>query len=694
MNLIKPSSWRPFLALVSAAALSACDNNGSNVQPVVPPLTDTTYSADIVWTEYGIPHVTADDWGSLGYGSGYVAAQANYCVVMRAIVDGNGDSARYFGSDGDLDLDLVMKLYNDEEAAQRMFDAFPEFLQQNLTGYAAGLNRYLADTGVDKLAEGDEGCRGAAWVREVDALDVVQRVHKQILRASSDPLSGFAVAASPDNAVAVTLPAGIGAGEQLLATLDSGAVSAAMDMPAAEEIGSNAYAVGADASQSSSGILFGNPHFPWQGYERFFMFHLTLPGEYDVMGSALLGLPAPVIGFNQNLAWSHTVSTGKRFTFYELELNPDDKMQYIYDGEMRDIESRTVTAQSLRADGSVETVEHTFYLSHFGPIVDLGGVSPLLAGWPNAVGTLLTYRDANLENLRGLEQWVRMGQAADLDEFKQALRSIGIPWVNTIAADRYGDALYSDISVVPNVSINKYNSCIRGLLQTLLTEQGFVTMDGSDPACEWGNDPDTAAGVFGYDNLPKLETRSYGANANDSYWLANPRQLLTGFSPVIGKEEVTQSIRTRHTFAQAENRLAGKDGLGAPGFNIDNIRQLSFQATNHAAELIVADVIDICAGVEDWSAYSDNPATAAQACSVLADWDGAHRLDSVGGHVFFEFWKAVSGTADFWAVPFNAADPVNTPRDLNTADEAVVEAVKQAFAAGVDTLVTAGIPVD
>jgi acyl-homoserine-lactone acylase len=69
-------------------------------------------------------------------------------------------------------------------------------------------------------------------------------------------------------------------------------------------------------------------------------------------------------------------------------------------------------------------------------------------------------------------------------------------------------------------------------------------------------------------------------------------------------------------------------------------------------------------------------------------------LDSVGGHVFYEFWKSVSGTDDFWAVPFDPADPVNTPRDLNTANEAVVEAVKQAFADGVDTLVTAGIAVD
>jgi len=686
--------WRALLALLGATALVACDNNGNPVEPVVPPLTDSTYSADIVWTQYGIPHVTADDWGSLGYGSGYAAAKANYCVMMRVVVDSNGESARYFGDKGNLNLDLVLKMFNDDATVQRMYESLPENIQKNLAGYAAGMNRYLADTGVGNLAEGDEGCRNAPWVREVTVNDMVRRVHRAILRASSDPLARYTVAASPANPVALARPAGVDAKVRMLAAMDSAAVRSALAMPTGAEIGSNAYAVGADASQTNSGILFGNPHFPWQGAERFFMFHLTLPGEYDVMGSSLIGLPAPVIGFNQNLAWSHTVSTGTRFAFYELELNPENKMQYLYDGQLRDITARTVAAENLQADGSVATVEHTFYFSHFGPILDLGGVSPLLAGWPNAVGTLLTYRDANLENLRGLDQWVRMGKAADLGEFKQALRSIGIPWVNTIAADRHGDALYSDISVVPNVSVSKYNNCIRGTLQNLLTGRGFVTMDGSDSACEWGNDADTAPGIFGYDNLPKLETRNYGANANDSYWLANPDQLLEGFSPVIGKERVTQSIRTRHTFDLAEARIAGTDGLGAPGFNVDNIRQILGGAGNHAAALVAADVVDICSEVPDWALYSDNAAAVAQACSVLADWDGTHRVDSVGGHVFLEFWRLAREISNLWGVPFDAADPVYTPRELNSGDPAVVEAVKNALADGVDRLVVAGIPMD
>lgn len=687
-----PGRWRLVSALLLATLVAGCDNNGDKVEPVVPPLTDTTYSADIVWTEYGIPHVTATDWGSLGYGSGYVAARQNFCVIMRAIVDANGDSARYFGDSGNLDLDLVMKMFNDDATVQRLYDGLPEFLQQNLVGYAAGINRYLADTGVANLAEGEEGCRSAPWVRQVEVTDIIRRVHKQILRASSDPLARYTVAASPDQAVAKAIPAGTDLKARLIASLGQDTLRAAMGMPTPEQLGSNAYAVGADASQTSSGILFGNPHFPWQGYERFFMFHLTLPGEYDVMGSALIGLPAPVIGFNQNLAWSHTVSTGTRFTFYELELNPENDMQYLYDGAVRDLETRTVSAQKLQADGSLATVEHTFYLSHFGPIVDLGAVSSLLGGWPNAVGTLLTYRDANLENLRGLEQWVRMGQAADLGEFKQALRAIGIPWVNTIAADRYGDALYSDISVVPNVPVSKYNSCIRGFLQPLLTDQGFVTMDGSDSACEWSSDADTPPGIFGYDNLPRLETREYGANANDSYWLANPRHLLEGYSPVIGKEGVAQSVRTRHTFDQAEKRLAGTDGLGAPGFNIDTIRQLAYRADNHAAALVLDDVIAIC------QAEEDDPLAGVsltrEACSILAAWDRTHRVDSVGGHIFYEFWKVVSGTPNLWAVAFDPADPVHTPRELNVGDSAVVDAVRQALAQAVEVLAAAGIALD
>jgi acyl-homoserine-lactone acylase len=689
--MISPlNGWKhlPAIALSSSLMLTACSDGSDNT------FSNTTYSADIVWTQYGIPHVTADDYGSAGYGVGYAYARENFCTIMREYMYAAGESARYLGDAGDLNSDFVMKLYNNDERIDRMIDEdLPDYVVENLTGYAAGINRYLADTGVDNLAEGDEGCRGAAWVREIDLRDVVRLLHKAVLVGSAGPLTDYIVAAAPSVPVAkVKVPEGVTPAALMVAGLTQADFDNGIALPKGGALGSNAYAIGADASQTNSGILFGNPHFPWAGPQRFFMFHLTMGDEYDVMGAALGGLPAPVIAFNRDLAWSHTVSTASRFNFYELALNPENPMQYLYDGEYRDITSETVSAERMTAGGDVESVEHTFYFSQYGAIINLGGINSLLDGWPTINSSVLTYYDANLENLRGLNQWINMGKATNLGEFRNTLRDLGIPWVNTIAADRYGDAFYGDISVTPHVTSAQYQNCVRGLLQSAVTDFGFLTMDGSDPACGVGSDDGTAPGIFGYDSMPKLETREYGANANDSYWLSNPRHLLEGFSPIIGDERVEQSRRTRATFSQAENRLAGTDGLGAPGFNIDNIRQLHYNATNHAAVLVLDRVLEVCETLPD-----DPLAGVSQeqvACDILANWDRTHRINSVGGHVFFEFWRIMRSTPDMWVVPFDPADPVNTPRALNVADSAVSVAVKNALTQGVQALSDAGLELD
>jgi acyl-homoserine-lactone acylase len=98
-------SWSTLLAasvLATAVGCSDSNNNNGNQQPpevIPPPEPELTYEAEIVWTEYGIPHVTAADWGSLGYGYAYAYSQQNYCIVMKEIVKSNGNSALYLGDD-------------------------------------------------------------------------------------------------------------------------------------------------------------------------------------------------------------------------------------------------------------------------------------------------------------------------------------------------------------------------------------------------------------------------------------------------------------------------------------------------------------------------------------------------------------------------------------------------------------------
>jgi acyl-homoserine-lactone acylase len=82
-----------------------------------------------------------------------------------------------------------------------------------------------------------------------------------------------------------------------------------------------------------------------------------------------------------------------------------------------------------------------------------------------------------------------------------------------------------------------------------------------------------------------------------------------------------------------------------------------------------------------------------EACQVLHDWDGRSDTDSVGTHLFEAFVAELGELPDqttLWEQPFDAADPMNTPRDLAQANPLVVQAMQ----AAVDGVRDAGVPFD
>ena len=87
----------------SLALLVACSDSSDSRGPVAPPeppqppVEENTYEATITRTEYGVPHIVAEDWGGLGYGHGYAFAQDNYCMLMEEIIRASGQSLEFFG---------------------------------------------------------------------------------------------------------------------------------------------------------------------------------------------------------------------------------------------------------------------------------------------------------------------------------------------------------------------------------------------------------------------------------------------------------------------------------------------------------------------------------------------------------------------------------------------------------------------
>ena len=685
----------PTLTLLTVAvslALFGCsdsDNSFNNADTVQP---TTTYEVDIQRTEFGIPHITAKDYKSLGYGVGYAFAEDNICSLAREIVVARGQSMLYLGEDGDVTSDVFYTWYNSPAKRQQFLAAQQPEVLDAVAGYAAGYSRYLRDTGVDNI---DPECAGAPWVQEIDTDDLLALYGKANLRGGLANFVAPIVAAAPpavDTAMTSRrLPTSSGAASEtsLYSSLSSSASASELaagfdfDMTTINVMdgGSNAYALGSEVTGTQRGILYGNPHEPWDGVQRFYQFHLTLPGELDVMGAAQQGQPFPNIGFNKDVAWSHTVSTAKRFTLYQLNLVDGDPMKYTYENtegaiEERDIKKVDVTIQ-LPDNGSLT---QPIYLSHYGPMLAVNTVNGLLPAW-GSNNLAFTIRDAAAENARSLNQWLSMNKADSVEDLKERMQDIvGLGFVNTIAADRHGKALYADISTVPHVTADKLKSCTAG--QPFL--QGIVSFDlpalnGSKAACEWGNDADSPqAGIFGASNLPFLIRDDYVANSNDSYWFSNPNQPLTDFSPLLRRrltpfisanppDGVPLLMRTRMGFQQIFDRLDNSDGLGGDTFTLENLQQAVYGNRSYVAELVLDDVLSDCAANPMLTLSSGGSIDATQACTVLSNWDRRNNLDSRGAHVFREFWRNVDFTEttdDAFDVPFDESDPINTPRDL------------------------------
>ncbi|MGH8389560.1 MAG: acylase [Pseudomonas sp.] len=624
-------------------------------------------SADIRRTSFGVPHIRAENERGLGYGIGYAYAQDNLCLLANEIATVNGQRSRYFGPDQftveereNLVSDLFFNWLNTPEAVAGFWQAQTPQVRELVEGYVAGYNRSLAERRAQGLPA---QCQGD-WVRDITASDLVKLTRRLLVEGGVGQFAEALAGATPP--AAVTAHADDQASYQLAA---SRMQRFALDR------GSNAVAVGSDRSFNGRGMLLANPHFPWVGAMRFYQMHLTIPGKLDVMGAALPGLPLINIGFNQHLAWTHTVDSSKHFTLYRLQLDPKDSTRYLLDGKSLPMSKQTLTVEVKQPDGSLKTISRQVYSSQFGPIVQWPGK----LDWVNQFAYSL--RDANLENDRVLAQWYAMNRAGNLEEFQASVHKIqGIPWVNTLAADDKGQTLYMNLSVVPNVSAEKLAQCSDPRIGLQM-----IVLDGSNSACAWDIDPQAAQkGIYAADKLPQLLRKDFVQHSNDSAWMANPAQPLTGYSPLISQDSQPLGLRSRFALDRL-NTLAKGGPLGAA-----DLQHMVLDDQVYQAVQVMPDLMQFCADDLGSDARSLAPL-----CASLKAWDRKANLDSGLGFVHFQnVMEPLEQAPDVWRVAFDPKDPQHTPRGLAIDRPEVAQALRQAMLASVEQVNAAGLKKD
>ena len=623
-----------------------------------------SYSATITRTAYGIPHIKAANWGGVGYGVGYAYAQDNLCMLAEEFATVAGERSKFFGPKetavlgfgpvDNLSSDIFFRAAIDlPKLRQSILKQGPD-ARPIIAGYAAGYNRLLRELGPEGVPV---ACRGKAWVHPITTDDMLRITEKQMLLASSLALATAVVNAAP--------PTGDKAARN----------DATLPDPDKIGIGSNGWAFGGDVTADGHGVLVGNPHFPWNGPSRFWQMHVTIPGVYDAMGVGLAGTPLVTLGFNKDIAWTHTVTAARHFTLFDLTIDPADPTSYIIDGESEKMTTKTV---SVPMPDGAPPVTRTLYSTRFGPMV---AAPAQLLIWSRTKAFAM--RDANAGNQRGLATWEAIGKAKTVAEIKAAVsKTLGIPWVNTIAADRYGNVLHADITAVPNVSTEKAKACATPL--SAIVAARVTLLDGSKSACDWDDTPGTAAPrLLPASEQAVYERRDYVANSNDNYWLSNASAPYRELSPILGPWGTARTLRTRSGLIEIDRRLKGTDGL--PGTKIDQgiAETMIFANKSLAGELIMDRLLALCA---------DKPEVAA-ACAALKGWDRRVDLDSRGAYLFSQFWMKAQNLPGIWAVKFDPADQIHTPRDLVTGGNTGVKLIT-ALKAAADQLAKENIPLD
>lgn len=627
------------------------------------------YEAEIRWTQYGIPHITAKDWGSLSYGEGYAFAKDHLGSLADQVIRVRGERARYFGpgpGNRHLSSDIAFRALGFMEQAQALYPTLAPEIRETVDGFTAGYNTYLKEKGPGSVASWG---LGTEWVRAITPVELV--AYNLSVIATTPNLADLIASAAPPKSESEPVAEGLPVPEFPMA--------------------SNGWALGSERTEQGKGMLVANPHFPWTGSNRFWEKHLTIPSKLNVYGVSLLGIPGVLIGFNDAVAWTHTVSAGKRFVFYTLDLVPGHPTRYFYDGKEREMGVKKLLIEVRQPDGTIKQEEHLAYSSHYGPMVNV-------AGFEWSTKRAVSVRDANANNTQFYEQWRAMDQAKNLDDLKQAhARFNSIPWVNTIATSAEGRAWYADTAATPNLSAAATAAFAKKLKSDFLAgmawQRGVPLLDGSTSVNEWQNDPSTRPGVVPYAKMPMLERRDYVFNANDSYWLSNAQQPLTGFSPLQGDEGTARSLRTRMNALILEDTSptgpAGADGK----FSLDELAAAAVNNRSLSAELLresVAARAKAAGSVEIEGTKVD----LTRAAQVLAAWDGKYNTESVGPVLWREFITLYAPAdtqkaSNLFATDFDPKRPVTTPAQLAPSDTALVNLGKAVL-----LLQSAGVALD
>src|SRR6516162_6842894 len=292
--------------------------------------------AEILWDEFGIPHIYGPDLRTVVRGYGYAQMENHAELILQNIALARGRSAEYFGPGAN-----NQNVTNDEQAiTYGIPKRSEEWIAQSDV-----LQRRLIDSfveGVNQYARGHLNSISPAFqrvlpVKATDTLALFQyTIHFNFMTYQSNVaklIAGWNAAK----------PAG-----------------QAEDVRDKLRKASNGWALAPAKSTSGNAILIGNTQLGWAntplpglGIYEWMEANLVIGNtdhpELNASGVTFIGSPFMGAGYNDYLGWTHTNNPIKNADLYELKLADGG---YKFDGRLHPFDVHKFEIKIRQTDGS------------------------------------------------------------------------------------------------------------------------------------------------------------------------------------------------------------------------------------------------------------------------------------------------------------------------------------------------------
>ncbi len=339
--------------------------------------------AEILWDEYGIPHIYAQNANDLFYAYGWAQTKAHGDLVLKLYGQARGKAAEYWGEEF-LNSDKWMWTNGVPARSERWSKEQVEPYKSMLENYVAGINDYVKQNPQNI----NEKYKIVLPVTLQDVMAHIQRVLHFTFLFSQDDLDNNKEDWN-------------------------------------QQEGSNAWAIAPSRSASGNAMLLANPHLYWGDLFTWFEVHLNLP-DANIYGASLVGTPALGITFNEYLGYTHTVNTIDGADLFELTLVNGG---YEFDGEIKAFKIDSVELK-IKSGDSLQTELFIVKKSIHGPVVD------------EKNGKGLALRVVALDASQIFKERWEMATSTNLDEFEASMKSLQTPLFTVMYADNKGNILH------------------------------------------------------------------------------------------------------------------------------------------------------------------------------------------------------------------------------------------------------------